>query len=416
MSSIESESSGGADLFDSQPSRKYNILSRPKRKIHSTKAEVMLPVESTDSSEDEDYVLTGDDTLSEHTEDSSEASQNSDSDSNDMNGTDDGPKCSKVMQIKSNQKSKNKNVKMNKGLKLKKTAQSNKSPKSIKKTGTANGDDTKDSTGIIKKKRKYTKKKQIFGNPLSDEETQKFISSFKNSKINLKNSSNKKLKKSHQAAGTSNVNKNTKSESINYPPQPTACSGPFIKSTTHYINSTSYSTYVVCQSHEPADTNDITCTNKKERIAKEKIPPITDQKSAWVCTLCNKQPKFIDGIGDLFGPYRISLNETDEDLTLEYRSGFHSNSDNLMFKEVWFHEGCAVWTPDIYLVNNRIKGISSVLDTSSTLKCVSCKATGATLMCCKHGCKKVFHFPCALMAGSQFNKNNFTIYCKKHRL
>ncbi len=69
------------------------------------------------------------------------------------------------------------------------------------------------------------------------------------------------------------------------------------------------------------------------------------------------------------------------------------------FKEVWLHEGCVVWTPNIYFKNNRFEGIAGALEASSNLKCKLCKKSGATLLCNSHGCKKSYHFPCALQAG-----------------
>ena len=34
------------------------------------------------------------------------------------------------------------------------------------------------------------------------------------------------------------------------------------------------------------------------------------------------------------------------------------------FVEVWLHEGCAVWSPHIYVANNRTHGIDLLLDST----------------------------------------------------
>ncbi len=41
--------------------------------------------------------------------------------------------------------------------------------------------------------------------------------------------------------------------------------------------------------------------------------------------------------------------------------------EDSMFREVWLHEGCAVWTPNLFFIQNRLKGIWSVLESSSKL-------------------------------------------------
>ena len=37
------------------------------------------------------------------------------------------------------------------------------------------------------------------------------------------------------------------------------------------------------------------------------------------------------------------------------------------FKEVWIHGGCAVWSPNIYIRNNRTYGIASVVKSTEEI-------------------------------------------------
>lgn len=359
----------------------YNILSRPKRPIHFKK--MVLPVKNdtalesdSDSSEDEDFKPENDKILDISSGNSSDNNSEDNSINTDEEVIEKNPK-----KLKSDKKV------------FKTTENSNcKDKKIIKKSAP----ETLNSS-LVKKKRKRRTKKEIYGNPMSDEETKKFISSFKNSKIIVK-----KEKKSPK-----NISNNKNDISIKT--MVGENSGPFIKNSTQKINSKDFPLYTVYQSHSMINIDESNMI-KKGVLSKEKIPPIICQKSPWLCVVCHHRPNQFDSLGDLFGPYRISLDNNDEDLTLEFKPD--KKMEN--FKEIWIHEGCAVWTPNILLKDNRLKGISSALEGSSNLKCSQCKKFGASLMCHKHGCKKKFHFPCALYNETYFDKQNFTIYCKLH--
>ena len=57
--------------------------------------------------------------------------------------------------------------------------------------------------------------------------------------------------------------------------------------------------------------------NRNKLVVKETIPPIIDKSSStWICALCNNKPNQITGLGELYGPYRVSLC-SDEDLIYE---------------------------------------------------------------------------------------------------
>lgn len=92
--------------------------------------------------------------------------------------------------------------------------------------------------------------------------------------------------------------------------------GPYIKRSTHQENSSTFSTFSVYQSRNNFEDG----SHKRIVITKEKIPPIIDQHSLWRCVFCHNKEKCIDGLGELFGPYRIDKS-LPEDLTIEYKNG-----------------------------------------------------------------------------------------------
>jgi hypothetical protein len=107
-----------------------------------------------------------------------------------------------------------------------------------------------------------------------DEDTQKIINSFRTTKI--------KVKKSKQIKNI-NPELNIKQETINN------------SVTISKIASVTYASQ-----------------NISLVPPRDKYEPITDFDSAWICSLCSQPANFILGIGDLFGPYRISL-DTEQD-------------------------------------------------------------------------------------------------------
>lgn len=318
MSSIEintSESEAG----DLQVPLSYNIHSRPKRAIHSepiSASNFQMALEDSDESEDEDFMP-----------DESHP------------GPDKEP-----------------------GIELDESsidASNIETETNVKETPAV----VKESITTVKKKRKYKKRKQMpFADPQSDEETKKILNSFRNRKIVIK----KKPKPSKLANKSTKVKTNVaKQEDSDLTVVAKAGTGPFVRR----IESGAAPMYMVYQSHLTNDSNySIESNTKKGMVVREKAPPITDQSVPWVCSLCHMRPYAINGLGGLFGPYRVSsLNELDEDQTIEYKASIKGESDGSTFKEIWLHEGCAVWTPNLYFIQNTIKGIWSVLESSSKL-------------------------------------------------
>ena len=270
------------DEFDESDSE-YNIHSRPKRNIYFNKAalkqfEVAAANESSDESDDEDFVpsdaksnnLTFNDSFSDRGQSNSSETQS-------VNSFDDDKVVAKQFS-ESISKSTNKETKKpTKYLANKHSVKEKKTPKTFKKT---------------KKPLNKKRGKQSYLNNLnSDEETQKFINSFKNSQI---------IKKPKQQIGgitkalMAPVNKQ---------------SGPYIKRIQHNDESLSFSSYQVYQLRTSGELSERATANLTRIIPKEKILPIVDKSVPWICGLCQQGPNSVKGLGDLFGPYRIDLSD-----------------------------------------------------------------------------------------------------------
>ena len=325
----------------------YNIHSRPKRKIFFNKAalkqfEVAAANESSDESDDEDFVPSDAKSNNVTINGSfSDCDESNSSETENVNNFDDD-------KSESIPKSTNKETKKpkTKYLTKKQSVEEKKMPKTSKKT----------KKPLLKKKGK----KSYLHNLNSDEETQKFISSFKNSQI---------IKKPKQAIGgitkalIAPVNKQ---------------SGPYIKRIQHNDESLSYSSYQVYQLRTSGELSERTTANMTRIIPKEKIMPIVDKSVPWTCGLCHQGPNHVKGLGDLFGPYRIDLSDESDQKA-------HDSTCNQQlllslinicfiivffegdFKEIWLHEGCAVWTPGICLKESSLQGISMAMSSSANL-------------------------------------------------
>ncbi len=73
--------------------------------------------------------------------------------------------------------------------------------------------------------------------------------------------------------------------------------------------------YGVYQSHSETSESLV----QRAGFIRERIPPIINQKSPWTCVFCHNRSEFINGIGCLFGPYRLSTDPDEEDITVEYK-------------------------------------------------------------------------------------------------
>ncbi|KAI8120527.1 hypothetical protein CVS40_8206 [Lucilia cuprina] len=143
--------------------------------------------------------------------------------------------------------------------------------------------------------------------------------------------------------------------------------------------------------------------------------------SSWICVFCKIGPHK-KGLGDLFGPYIISSDcdeyRCNKKLTEELNKQQHINfskksvtynnemllpndrhiygfnqehtasssmlgmsqiSDNCY--EIWIHEECAIWSPNIFVVGSRLAGLEDATWSSMRHECAYCLKQGA-LLCC----------------------------------
>lgn len=104
--------------------------------------------------------------------------------------------------------------------------------------------------------------------------------------------------------------------------------------------------------------------------------------------------------------------QTSNNESLERQMGMLKvSADNY---EVWIHEDCAVWAPDVFLVGSQIIGIGSAVWSSCQYECSLCQKKGATISCRQRDCKMPAHVPCARAAQWSLDENTFWVYCRKH--
>lgn len=178
--------------------------------------------------------------------------------------------------------------------------------------------------------------------------------------------------------------------------------------------------------------------------------------SSWKCVFCKLGPHK-KRLGDLFGPYVIS-SDCDEYRSIKdslqrlqgndsqflnfpntlhafnnvtsnshIKSTVESNCDNFISNqtvgmtqvsancyEIWFHEDCAIWAPNIFVVGSRLAGLEEATWKSTRYDCVYCLKQGALLCCIQRGCKTTAHVPCARENKWLLDESKFWTYCNKH--
>lgn len=182
-------------------------------------------------------------------------------------------------------------------------------------------------------------------------------------------------------------------------------------------------------------------------------PRNTDE--AWICVFCRK-PSHFNGLGDLFGPYFIpntqwkALNMPSKKPTVasdlassfilggsdqagakakkrqKRKSGVldssntagqqvSSPSKNTGQGEVWFHEDCICWMPQIRLMGCQILGIAEAIRVSQKSTCSKCHMRGSTLACSQLRCRETAHFICAQDEDWSIDPDDFLAKCQQHR-
>ena len=192
------------------------------------------------------------------------------------------------------------------------------------------------------------------------------------------------------------------------------------------------------------------------------LAPTYDAKrpdESWVCVFC-KRSSHQTGLGDLFGPYFVSpeavkaggaggllsprkggtggggggLGATDKEMAAKFILGGDPHKKKKKRKaseaaspggggasaapsdqlEVWFHEDCVCWMPEVTLIGSRLLGLEDAVSGAAGTCCSLCKSAGATIRCLKPGCRDAAHFPCAREGRWMINEYNFEAYCPKH--
>ena len=310
---IEDSSSSSPNTEKEQ----YNILSRPKRNIIlNTNADNLVNehIQLNDSdSDDEDFCLENSNKNSSCNSSASTYGSNSSvnsSSSEDENGNDQ----LKIDQNKpKEQKDSNEVVRVKRKYTKRKNNPNNENEikKEVKKPKETNSSGKSPKMKTSSKKSKNKLKKILNAKKLEqDNENDKFLSTFKNVKTKVKTPSGTTKK----ANRTQNY---IKEETQSISETNHGYSGPFARQIVHSgpnDKSKSYSTYIVVSNHlNDLNTTDLMSDPANAKIEtlvpRERIEQIDDPNNVtdWVCSLCHFKPNHYDGLGPLYGPYKISI-------------------------------------------------------------------------------------------------------------
>ena len=167
-----------------------------------------------------------------------------------------------------------------------------------------------------------------------------------------------------------------------------------------------------------------------------------NQDHTWVCVFCS-QTSHYRGLGDLFGPYYIP--STDVKTPQKVRNSSQSSEgstkkpagkrqrrSNLAedsieasdaptdggqdpnATEIWFHEDCFIWIPNVFLIGGRIVGLEDGIVQCQELFCCSCEQRGASVGCTAPACRVVVHVHCGRQLHWRMDIDNFDAKCVEH--
>ena len=167
---------------------------------------------------------------------------------------------------------------------------------------------------------------------------------------------------------------------------------------------------------------------------------------SWICMFCRKSSHYC-GLGDLFGPYFVT---SDQGKSLNLPSPVKTNSRDLVSSfilggsdqagakakkgqkkksgtpesplkgskqtgdqncEVWFHEDCICWLPQIRLIGNQILGLPEAIKVTQKAVCLKCGYRGCTIACSQKKCHETAHFPCAQELHWEIDEDDFLARC-----
>jgi hypothetical protein len=167
-----------------------------------------------------------------------------------------------------------------------------------------------------------------------------------------------------------------------------------------------------------------------------------NQDRSWVCVFCS-QTSHYHGLGDLFGPYYISAgnlktpqkirnnSQSSEGSTKKSGSRRRRKSDVLENDpaateampqpnrdsntvEIWFHEDCFIWIPNVFLIGGRIVGLEEGVAQCQDLFCCSCSERGASVGCTAPGCRLTCHVRCGQRLHWRMDMDSFDAKCVEH--
>lgn len=66
----------------------------------------------------------------------------------------------------------------------------------------------------------------------------------------------------------------------------------------------------IIKNHNNTNDQSVELSSKYKLIVpKEKQPVLVDSKTPWLCSLCLNAANCLNGLGDLYGPYRINKDQ-----------------------------------------------------------------------------------------------------------
>ena len=89
------------------------------------------------------------------------------------------------------------------------------------------------------------------------------------------------------------------------------------------------------------DTSKYKSVVPREKSIPKAIRPNENQDEEKICSFCHLKSNEIYGIGELFGPYYKEPEQQDD-------------SDA---QQIFVHEGCAIWSKNIFVFENKVYGL-----------------------------------------------------------
>lgn len=83
--------------------------------------------------------------------------------------------------------------------------------------------------------------------------------------------------------------------------------------------------------------------------------------------------------------------------------------------DVYIHQSCAVWSPQIYSdpKTNELLNVRLEIQRSLYIRCSHCRLSGASIGCHNTNCSRSFHLPCAKEASCFMDYENYRLLCVK---